>query len=65
MPTLNLRHKHLQLNQKKLNRAKNILGAITETETLDRALDLVLAEHVIDQALRRARRRGRIRKAFA
>ncbi len=33
--------KNLRLSQKKLNRAKRILGTSTETETVDRALDLV------------------------
>ena len=59
-----LRHKHMQLNQEKLNQAKTILGAKTETEALDRALDLVLTEAEVDNVLRKARGKGRIRKVF-
>jgi hypothetical protein len=38
------RHKHLKLDQSKIDRAKKLLGAKTEQETIERALDLVLAE---------------------
>ena len=50
-----VRHKHLQLDQDKLNRAKAILGAKSETETVDRALKLVVSEADIDTVLRKAR----------
>lgn len=59
-----LRHKHLQLDQGKLDRAKSILGARTETETIDLALALVVNEAAIDSALKRAKGRARIRKVF-
>lgn len=59
-----LRHKHLQLDQRKLNRVKAVLGAKTETEALDRALDLVVIEADLDTALRKARGKGRLRKVF-
>jgi hypothetical protein len=59
-----LRHKHLQLDQGKLDRAKVILGAKTETEAVDRALKLVVSEAHIDRALRRVAGKGRIRKIF-
>ncbi len=59
-----VRHKHLQLDQRKLDRARKLLSAATETETLHRALDLVLAEADIDAALRRARGKGTIRRIF-
>lgn len=36
-----LRRKNLLLDQAKINRAKRILGAATETEAIDRALDQV------------------------
>ena len=36
MKAASLRHKHLQLDQGKLDRARRILGAKTETEALDR-----------------------------
>jgi hypothetical protein len=59
------RHKHLRIDQRKLDRARRILEAETETETLDRALGLVVAEAEIDAALRRARARTKLRKVFA
>ncbi len=58
------RHKHLELDQGKLNRAKSVLGAKTETEAVDRALDLVVAEAEVDKVLRRAKGRARLRKVF-
>jgi hypothetical protein len=64
MTTVALRHKHVQLDQQKLDRARRILGARTETETLDRALDLVVTQADIDRALRAARRKGRLRCVF-
>ena len=64
MGTSALRHKHVQLDQAKLDRARNILGARTETEALDRALDIVVTEAEVNAALRKARGRGRIRKVF-
>jgi hypothetical protein len=59
-----LRHKHVQLDQRKLDRARRALRARTETETLDRALDIVVAEGDIDRALRAARAKARIRRVF-
>jgi len=64
MGTASFRHKHLQLDQGKFDRARKILGAKTETETLERALDLVVSEAEIDAALKKARGKGRIRKVF-
>jgi hypothetical protein len=37
--------KHFQLDATKIKRAQKALGAKTETETIERALDLVLEEH--------------------
>ena len=39
-------HKHFQLDTGKLKRAQRALQAETETETIERALDVVIAEHV-------------------
>jgi hypothetical protein len=64
METRTLRHKHVQLDQEKLNRARRILGAKTETEALERALDIVVSEAQIDTSLRKARGKGRIQKVF-
>jgi hypothetical protein len=41
----NRTHKHLQLDAVKIKRAQKILRAKTETETIERALDLAIAEH--------------------
>lgn len=38
------KNKHLILNQGKINLAKKILGAKTETETIELALDAVITE---------------------
>ena len=64
MKATSLRHKHVQLDQRKLNKVRRILGVKTETEALDRALNIVVSEAVIDTALRKVRGRGRIRKVF-
>jgi hypothetical protein len=49
--TSNLRNKHLILDQAKLKQAQKVLGAKTETETIQRALEQVLNE---DERNRRA-----------
>ena len=59
-----IRHKHLQLDQGKLTRAKAVLGAKTETEAIERALALVVEEHTLDQPLKRAKGRMQLRKVF-
>jgi hypothetical protein len=38
-------HKHFRLDAMKIKRAQKVLRAGTETEAVDRALDLVIAEH--------------------
>jgi hypothetical protein len=38
-------HKHFQLDSAKIKRAQKVLHAKTETEAIDRALDLTIAEH--------------------
>ena len=45
------KHKHLVIDQAKIKRAQKALGAKTETETIDRALEIVIAE---DEKNRRA-----------
>jgi len=37
-------HKHFRLNLAKIKRAQKVLKASTETETIERALDAVIAE---------------------
>jgi len=46
MPTARRRsHKHFQLDSVKIKRAQKALRAKTETEAIERALDLAIAEH--------------------
>ncbi len=59
-----LRHKHFRLDQAKLNRLRTALGARTETEALDRAIDLILAEERIKKVLSRVKGKGRLRPIF-
>jgi len=47
------RHKHVRLDQEKIERAKRIFKAKTETEAMDKALDHVIQR---DQELLRRRR---------
>ena len=42
-------HKHFQLDNAKIRRAQKVLHAKTETETIERALDAVIAEHERDR----------------
>ena len=37
-------HKHFRLDRIKLKRAQTVLAAATETETVERALDLAISE---------------------
>ncbi len=39
-----LKYKHVRLDQNKIQRAKKVLNAKTETEALDKALDRVILE---------------------
>ena len=64
MPAARVRHKHLRLNQDKLDRVKRILGSKSETEAIEGAMDFILAEDEILKTLRRVRGKGRIKKLF-
>ena len=50
-------HKHFRLNAAKIKRAQKLMKAGTETETIERALDAVIAEHERNQAAREANER--------
>jgi hypothetical protein len=56
--TVTIRHKHLKLDQTKIDRAKKLLNAKTEQETIERALDLLLGEDAILRAHRKVRGTG-------
>ena len=64
MATTVMRHKHVRIDQVKLDKAKRVLAAETDTETLDRALSLVVAEAEIDASLRRAKGKTKLAKLF-
>ncbi len=53
----NRAHKHFQLDSVKIKRAQKVLRAKTETETIERALDLALAEHEKNRLTREANER--------
>ncbi len=59
-----VRHKHIRIDQAKLDKARKVLAAATETETLDRALAIVVSEADIDATLRRVAGKGRLKKLF-
>ena len=59
-----VRHKHVRIDQAKLDKARKVLAAATETETLDRALTLVVSEADINAALRRVAGKGKFNKLF-
>jgi hypothetical protein len=59
-----VRHKHIRIDQAKLDKARKVLAAATETEALDRALTLVVSEAEVDAALREVSRKGKLKKIF-
>ena len=50
-------HKHFRLDATKIRRAQKVLKARTETETIERALDAVLAEDERDRIVQAAHER--------
>jgi hypothetical protein len=50
-------HKHFRLDALKLKRAQKVLEATTETETVERALDLAIAEHERNRLVTEANRK--------
>jgi hypothetical protein len=47
-------HKHFRLGAVKLKRAQKLLDARTETETVERAIDLAILEHERNRIANRA-----------
>lgn len=60
----NLKRKKYYLDEKKIKRAKGILGAKTETEAIDAALDLVVFRKEILESLERVAGKGGVEKIF-
>jgi hypothetical protein len=50
-------HKHFRLDTAKIKRAQRFLKTATETETLERALDVVIAEYEGNRLTREANER--------
>ncbi len=50
-------HKHFRLDAAKIKRAQRLLKTGTETETVDLALDVVIAEHERNRLTREANER--------
>lgn len=65
MKMLPVRDKHVRLNQEKLKKVQSALGSATETQALEGAMDLVLAEAEILKTLRRIKGKGRVKRLFA
>ncbi len=58
MPAVrNRAHKHFQLDPSKIKRAQKVFNARTETEAIERALDLAIGEHEKNRRLAEANRR--------
>ena len=55
--SMQAKHKHYILDEAKIKRAQKLLGTTTETETIERALDEVIAEHERNARARRAHER--------
>lgn len=52
MPTPLLRHKHLKLDQRKIDFAKRYFGVTGEQEAIERALALLMQERQITRRLK-------------
>jgi len=59
-----IRHKHLKLDQRKLDRARRLIRAKTEQETVQRALDVLPAEEPILRAHRKVKAVGGLVELF-
>ena len=65
MKTGSARQKTQRLNQEKLTRLKALLGVQSESEAIEQAIDLLLAEEDIKATLRKVKGKGRIERVFA
>ena len=59
-----VRRKNLNIDQRKLDRARQLLGVPTETEAVDRALALVLLRQELVEGVRRISGSGGVDNAF-
>ena len=59
-----IRRKNLNIDQAKLDRARRLLGADTETETVDRALSALLLREELIAGLREVAGTGGVENVF-
>lgn len=59
------RQKVRRINQEKLDRLKTLLGVQSDSEAIEQAIDLLLAEEDIKATLRKVKGKGRIERVFA
>jgi hypothetical protein len=59
-----LKHKHLVLEQSKIDRARRLLRVPTEQEAIERALDLLLSEETIIRAHQKVKAVGGFEDPF-
>lgn len=57
--------KNMRLRQELIDRARNILGTRTETETVEQALELVAFRHEVSEGIRRISGTGGVRDIYA
>lgn len=60
----NIRRKNLNIDQSKLDRVKEILGARSETEAVDQALELLLLREDLIEGIRRIAGSGGVRDVY-
>ena len=63
-PEPDIRRKNLNIDQEKLDRVRHLLGASTETEAVDQALDVVLLRQELVEGVRRIAGSGGIDNVF-
>lgn len=64
MRSATTRQKPQRLSQEKLDRLKALLGAQSDTEAIEQAVDLLLAEEDVKTTLRKVKGKGRIERVF-
>lgn len=60
----NIRRKNLNIDQEKLDRAVSILGARSETDAVDQALDMVLFRDEVIEGIERLAGTGGVENYF-
>lgn len=63
-PHKDIRRKNLNIDQAKLDRVKDLLGARSETEAVDQALDLLLLREELIAGIRRIAGTGGVRDIY-